>query len=172
MAEGTGKTIGRLVNLVVLVAILIGAWYGYQKYIVAPGRELEAKRRVIAQLDEKKWDAALAELDELEKNDKFKSFVKEQRFVCYQAKANAASEQADQAQTQYVRAKDKDAAKAAQYQEEMKRLCQQCLEFLETAERYGKLVRRDIMNRSSAYSRLGDKEQARKWGAELQNYPN
>jgi hypothetical protein len=170
MAEGTGKLIGRLINLVLLIAIVIGAWYGYQRYYVGPRQEAEMRSKAIALLGEQKWDEALAELDKLDKVDKFKPFVKEQRFICYQGKANNAYTQATKAESKFHKYKKTDAQKAADSEAEMKRLFQQTLDLLETTEKYGRLKRLDIMNRSGSYMSLGDKEAAKKWSRELKNY--
>ncbi len=176
----SGFKIAKLVfNLILLGVIIVGAWIGYNKFIVGPKARAERTQEVKKHLGNAEWEDALAALDELEKEKDLQDFVKEKRLQCYTSMADEIHKKAlsDESKVskykrRYEESQSKrDKERYEKYAKRSKERFQKCIDYLAKAEKYGKLKRLDIMNRSSSYASLGNKEEAKRWNRELKNYP-
>ena len=189
MAMKPLKIIKSLVSLALFAAILIAAWWGYNKHIKTPERDRDRTAAVEADMGEGEWQAALDKLDAIESEPDLKDFVKEKRFECHVRLAHELmTKRVVESEQKWHEAKrrarhleerrddvaagkmDEYKARLAEYRDRAKtykerchKHARTCLEHLDAAETYGTLSPRDMRIRSNAYMTLGDTNAAKEW---------
>ena len=171
MAKGAFGLMKMALNLVLLVAILVGAYIGYLKFFA--GDEVAAKQQqaVLTHVDAKEWQLAIDELEKLKDEKGLKDFVKEQGFTCNKALAHEENDAGMEAERDASKYKSKNAEKSADYKKRATKHFKKVIKCLKQADKLGELKYVDVMMLPSAYKFIGDDENSKKWMKKQRDYP-